>query len=238
MYMFVPGVCAPVRLPARSEFNRHRKSPRAARPGDFFHLLAPSRRSAFFPDASSGGKGGTLARFPAGSGRRAVPNAVLDRPAVLSHDPAEGFASRYGIHGDAIGRSDRRGSFPAVRRRSRSAASRIPGAPDRGRQLTEDPRPAAARGTLQEGGVPPFLVSASGGKCWIVFSAAYTSEEDPLTKRMSQTRLRRGQAPGRSDDGPSNGRPLRSSSPERSPMHSGENFIGTAARPRQAAPGS
>ena len=154
MYMFVPGVCAPVRLPARSEFNRHRKSPRAARPGDFFHLLAPSRRSAFFPDASSGGKGGTLARFPAGSGRRAVPNAVLDRPAVLSHDPAEGFASRYGIHGDAIGRFDRRDSFPAVRRRSRSAASRIPGAPDRGRQLTEDPRPAAARGTLREGGAP------------------------------------------------------------------------------------
>ena len=172
MYMFVPGVCAPVRLPARSEFNRHRKSPRAARPGDFFHLLAPSRRSAFFPDASSGGKGGTLARFPAGSGRRAVPNAVLDRPAVLSHDPAEGFASRYGIHGDAIGRSDRRGSFPAVRRRSRSAASRIPGVPDRGRQLTEDPRPAAARGTLKEGGVPPFLVSASGGNCWIIFSSS------------------------------------------------------------------
>ena len=25
--MFVPGVCAPVRLPARSEFNRHRKNP-------------------------------------------------------------------------------------------------------------------------------------------------------------------------------------------------------------------
>ena len=73
------------------------------------------------------------------------------------------------------------------RRRSRSAARRIAGTPNRSRQPTGDPRPPSQRPRKSPGrGQSPFLVSAPGGKNSNHFSLRCVRDEKSLSRSDAQ----------------------------------------------------